>query len=124
MRGMRMLAIAFGLCASLAQAYPDTPTERVYFFAQCTGRLSAELEHGWVLGQHDAELEAQRNLSADVLAALREASAHEPRDVLALRIETKLAHERLLNRATFQRDERARRHAARLLAPCRALLLG
>ena len=56
-----------------------------------------------------------------------EDSGMDPREVLNLRIEAKMAHARLLTRASFARDARdartAQRMAAQYVAACRSLLL-
>lgn len=94
--------------------------------ATCTGRLSAEMEHHWLMGDRRADqTEAQRDALADVLEAM--APPEFGRTLLAWRVEAKMAQVSLLSRATFNSDnadaEWARRQAETLISHCVALVL-
>lgn len=102
--------------------------DRVAFdFAGCAGRFSAEMEHAWLMNDP-----AARHFERDraTFVTLTEASmpSQQGRQILSHRIEAKLAHSALLQKATFDTRPRtadtARRIAARHLAACKALLLG
>ena len=95
-------------------------------FASCTGRLSAQMEHQWLISDRGAgETERTRAEMSDILEALT-APEDAPR-VLAIRINSKVAQAALLNRATFNQDDAdakwARRKAERDIATCTALIL-
>ena len=95
-------------------------------FTECVGRVSAEMEHAWLIGDPAAdELENQRRVFLSLAAAtIPEGQA---RQALAYRIEVKLAHASLLAQATFGQDAnrslRARRLARRYLETCQQMLL-
>jgi hypothetical protein len=95
-------------------------------FAGCVGRLSAETEHAWLMGDPAAEnLESQRATFISLLSAVT--SQNEARRVLTYRIQVKMAHASLLTLATFGADEvrsaRARVLAGQYLRSCQNLLL-
>ncbi|MGI3165942.1 hypothetical protein [Pseudooceanicola sp. 200-1SW] len=120
------------LLAALATALPaagplrdaslsDGPPPSALFLAECAGRLSALMEHQWLLSSAAAPAtEARRARMLARLAAIPAAAS--PRALLAGRIEAKAAQAALLGRASFARTEAERRAAsrlaARLLAPC------
>lgn len=94
--------------------------------AHCTGRLSAQLEHEWLMRDDTAERTARlRSGFAEVLASLtppgKEAMA------MGLRIAAKHAQARLLTRATFNPDRaesaRALRRARAEIRICEGMLL-
>lgn len=96
-------------------------------FAACTGRLSALMEHQWLLSDPAADVTRARR---DAMAGLLEA-AMAPGDgpqLRALRIQAKYAQSVLLTRATFNRNPADARWAARRaqaeIAGCAALLAG
>lgn len=95
-------------------------------FATCAGRLSALMEHQWLIGAAGADLtRAQRQGMIDLLET---APAPNPKQHLARRIEAKHLLARMLLHAEFAtsaRDRRmARSGADRAIAECRALTLG
>jgi len=94
-------------------------------FATCTGRLSAQMEHEWLMGGHDEAIASQRAAMAELLVSITPAGAG--RDALAARIEAKMAHASLLTRATFNRDAEdaawASARAEAEIAACQGLLL-
>lgn len=106
-----------------AQAAPGELTQRI---AQCTGRMSAEMEFQWLIGGTGAQSRLFRNHLEDVLEAIAEPD--EGVDILHLRIEAKHAHATLLTRAIFNDDPadaaRASRMAAHFAEGCRAILTG
>ncbi|MBY5972171.1 hypothetical protein KUV28_07430 [Ferrimonas balearica] len=130
MRHVRPLAAALA-CLLLAPAcraapqgvaLPDAPR----LLASCTGRLSALLEHQWLMAAPEAE--ATEDLRARMLALLAAATDPAPapditRALLAARVEAKAAQAALLTRATFGTPSpRAARRARSEIARCRALL--
>ncbi|MCB1333183.1 MAG: hypothetical protein KDK26_05910 [Roseivivax sp.] len=122
------MILAAAVSAAPCAALPDTAHDRTELFAVCTGRLSATMEHQWLMSDPKAdETEAMRAYFVSLLTASMEDSGMDPREVLNLRIEAKMAHARLLTRASFARDARdartAQRMAAQYVAACRSLLL-
>ena len=108
--------------APQAVALPDAPR----LLADCTGRLSALLEHQWLMAAPEAR--ETEDLRARTLALLAAATDPEPAPkithaLLAARIEAKAAQAALLARATFgPPSPRAARRARSEIARCRALL--
>lgn len=76
-------------------------------FASCTGRLSAELEHAWLMGDARGEdIAHRRQQFVDILSAI--VPPTQRRDMLHLRIQAKIAHASLLSQSVFSDDaERA-----------------
>lgn len=96
-------------------------------FATCAGRLSALMEHQWLLSDPAADITArQRAAMLSLVAALGE--PEQEGAALAWRIEAKAAQADLLTRARFGTNETTAAQAARrsdeLLGLCRSLLLG
>lgn len=95
-------------------------------FAICAGRLSATMEEQWMFDGPGSERTAGE-LSA--MVALIEASMApgQGRQVMAWRIDAKVAHRALLHQARFARDRRlaetAAARAEALAADCRAMIL-
>jgi len=95
-------------------------------FAGCTGRISAEMEHAWLLSRDDADdLEGLRLQLVSLLEAIT--PPDEARQILHFRIEAKMAHAAMLTTATFGTDPRlvrmAQNQAAQRVRDCRNLLL-
>ncbi len=95
-------------------------------FAGCAGRLSAQMEHEWLLSDPDAErTEAHRGAMVGLLQATMPADAG--REILAHRIQVKAAHSRLLTRASFNNDPDdarwARLRAETEIATCLSMML-
>ena len=94
--------------------------------AQCTGRMSAEMEFAWLNGEAGEQARLYRSHLEDVLDAI--ISPTEQAAVLHMRIEAKFAHARLLTRAMFNDDpvdaDTAARLASRFTGSCRAILTG
>ena len=95
-------------------------------FAACTGRLSAQMEHQWLMSRPSETIEARRKAMISLLEAVQRPS--EGRQVLAYRIEAKHAQAVLLSRATFNDDPAdahwAATRAEAEIAACAALLTG
>ncbi len=115
-----------------ASAFGDRAVEQVRLFATCAGRLSASIEHVWLIGQGDGSRDAAHRRSFDALieAVLPDAEAAglSGKQVWHLRIVAKAAQARLLQTAAFHTDQRRARAAGRLairqMSTCEALLLG
>ena len=106
-----------------AQAAPTSLTQSV---AQCTGRMSAEMEFEWLMGRSGDEARLFRSHLEDVLEAIVDPA--ERRAIMSLRIEAKQAHATLLTRSHFNDDAldatRAARMATRFSQQCRGMLIG
>lgn len=103
-----------------ASALPDAE-----WFAVCTGRLSALMEHQFLTyGPASDATKERRDAMADLLEAVAEPA--EAQALLALRVEAKWAYRALLSQAAFGPDpgQRAARQVERLGAACTGLLLG
>ncbi|SLN35146.1 hypothetical protein AQS8620_01195 [Aquimixticola soesokkakensis] len=96
-------------------------------FATCAGRLSAQMDHEWITAPEraDATREARGQMIALLQAVMPQGGGA---DVMALRIDAKVAHGRLLARTRFSSDPAqirwAMQRAAAEIDACRALLLG
>lgn len=104
---------------SRAEPLPDLP-----HLAVCTGRLSALMEHQFLVDGPASEATRRlRDGLADILAAVTPAGA-EAR-VMGWRVEAKAAHAALLSQARFGSDpaSRAAIRAQRLVADCTGFLL-
>lgn len=114
-------ALTFATCAQASERH-----ELAEIIAGCAGRLSAELEFAWLMSDPDSELlNLQRLRFVEILESLGPPS--DPRQQLALRIDTKMAHARLLTTAYFGADAQravwARRHAVMQRSACQDMLL-
>jgi hypothetical protein len=95
-------------------------------FASCAGRLSAVMEHQWLMSDPASDrTEDQRAAMLSLVDAIM--APDQAREVLSWRIDAKQAHAVLLTRATFNTDptdaEWALRRAETELAACTGLLL-
>ena len=71
--------------------------------ASCVGRMSAQMEHYWLFHDRSADrIEESRAQLLDLLAAMT--TEENASEVLAGRINAKLAHAALLTRASFSTD--------------------
>ncbi|MFD0980782.1 hypothetical protein [Tropicimonas aquimaris] len=100
--------------------------EMVRVFASCVGRLSAEMQHQWLVSDPRADqTEAERAAMIDLLEAAMPEEAG--RDVLQERTAARQAHSALLSQALFHSDRRlaewSRRRAASEIDYCRGLAL-
>ncbi|MCA0869740.1 hypothetical protein LCL97_02785 [Seohaeicola saemankumensis] len=96
-------------------------------FATCTGRLSALMEHQWLMDTSRADdTRDRRARMIDLLEAVTPPG--QGRAVLARRIEAKFALAELLTRASFGSDRDEAERAGALVeihvAACNSLLLG
>lgn len=117
------VACILAVCTSAAFAQVDLHQR----FANCTGRLSAQLEHEWLMSDSASEKTAGvLTQFQDLLQAATPEGQH--RETLNRRIEAKLSHSALLTRASFndQADdaERAKRRARKYISLCTAMLIG
>ena len=104
MSGIKTVSMAAALIATALPA-PAAPAE-MRLFATCAGRLSAQMEHQWLLADPAADrTERQRAAMISLLEAAM--APGEERSALALRIEAKAAQAALLTRASFGRDWKA-----------------
>ncbi len=119
---MRYALIGLAMSAGPAVAQ-DT---QLHIFAGCTGRISAQMEHAWLMNDARAEELADLRLTfVGILEAIM--PADQARDTLNHRIEVKRAHSAMLTTASFGTDPRrakiAQRTARIKLDACRDLLL-
>ncbi len=126
MSRMKTILQATGIALMLPSASWAVSTDLVGQFATCTGRLSAQMEFQWLLGDAAADrTEAERATMISLLDSVT--PAHRRSDALARRIEAKHAQARLLTRATFNPDASdaawAADRAAQEIGRCRALIL-
>lgn len=126
MGGLKTLLAGLALAAPLAGPV-SAGVDILWTFATCTGRLSAQMEHQWLISDPSADrTEAQRAAMISLLEATTPPGGG--RDVLARRIDAKQAQAVLLTRATFNDDPEdalwARRRAESEIAACVGLLLG
>lgn len=131
MGGLKTHILAISLFFVAAVPVPGPagamPTEdgQLKAFATCAGRLSALMEHQWMFdGPASEDTQVARAQLVDILEALMPPG--RGREVLAWRVEAKMAHAMLLARATFAAEDEARwaaRTADRLVAACRSYLL-
>lgn len=126
MGGLRNIACAVPCLALLAGALPlrAEPLPDLRHLAACTGRLSALMEHQFLVdGPASDATRRQRDGFADILAALTPAGAEA--QVMGWRVETKAAHAALLRQARFGPDPggQAALRAGQLVARCTGLLL-
>jgi hypothetical protein len=124
-RGAVRWAVFLVVAMTMAQpVFSAEPLHRV--FASCVGRLSAEMEHQWLMKDRDADAtQVQRSRMITLGEAVTPVGL-EPQ-VLHLRIQAKYAHKALLSRATFNNDPTDARWAAAQarseLSRCTGLLL-
>ncbi|MEX0287140.1 MAG: hypothetical protein AB3N23_21250 [Paracoccaceae bacterium] len=96
--------------------------QAVHQIAACAGRLSAQVEHEWLM--RDAAVQETQALRQEMTAVLEGTVAQDRvADVLNIRISAKAAQARLLSRATFNTDAvdagRAARHARNAIRACK-----
>lgn len=117
---------ALSLPAPPALALPGDGTDPAITFATCTGRLSAQMEHQWIVDPPASDrTRDQRARMIELLDAVT--SPGEGRRVLNRRVEAKMAQAQLLTRARYDahpaQAARAQRLADRELSACLSLLL-
>ncbi|MCZ8153896.1 MAG: hypothetical protein O9292_16070 [Rhodobacteraceae bacterium] len=121
----RATALLCALAAPLAaRADADLPDDPLRFFASCAGRMSALMEHQWIVdGPASDATKARRADILDLVAALTP-PGHEAQ-VMGWRVEAKAAHAALLaqaRRGDPAATARAIRHATALQDQCTAFL--
>ncbi|WP_413720314.1 hypothetical protein [Silicimonas sp. MF1-12-2] len=125
MGGLKTLLAALAVTATSA-APVRADDDLVRTFATCAGRLSATMEHQWLMGDGEAELTERRRIS---VIAILDALTPEDRgpEILNWRIEAKMALASLLTRATFNDDSEdaawAERQAQMMIGSCNSLIL-
>lgn len=122
---LRAPALICALAAPVAaQAYTDVPDDPLHFFATCAGRMSAMMEHQWLVDGPASDLtKARRAAVLDVVASLTPPGAEA--QVMAWRVEAKAAHAALLGQSRHgpaPNQTRAAKRAAMLLQSCEAYL--
>lgn len=126
MGGLKTHLRAAVLCLAASPAVAGPLPPLVVTFTNCAGRLSAQMEHEWLMmDPASARTEALRAAMIGLVEAVM--PLDRGRDVMALRIEAKQAQAALLTRATFQREKPgadwALVRAEREIAACAALLV-
>ena len=126
MGGLKTLFAGLALVASLAGP-ASAGDDILWTFAPCTGRLSAQMEHQWLIS--DPAADRTRSQRAAMISLLHATTPPDRgRDVLARRINAKQAQAVLLTRAPFNDDPEdanwALRRAEAEISACVGLLLG
>lgn len=114
------VCLAIQALAPTASGQTD-PAFDLRTFTVCAGRLSALMEHQWLVDGPASEATAR---SREAMLALVDAVAPkgDAARVIGWRIEAKVAHAALLTRATFGRDRLAKQRADDLIRHCLALI--
>ena len=104
-----------------ADGLADDP---LYLFATCTGRLSALMEHQWIV---DGPASDRTRQDRDVMLTLVDAAMRQGAEVqvMAWRVEAKVAHAALLAQSRSPDPAlavRAERRAAVLMQGCSAIM--
>lgn len=121
MGGLRTLRLAsLGLMLLQAPAHA-ADSDLVRDFAVCAGRLSALVEHDWLMMRDPAAAEADRDALVALVAAVVAPGAAA--QVMDWRITAKAATGALLRRADLGQDREAAERVADLIAGCRAFIL-
>jgi hypothetical protein len=112
-----LAALAVGLLA----CSPASADPLLRQFSLCAGRLSAVMEHQWLIDGPASETTARQR---DAMLALVEAllTPEEAPRAMQWRIEAKVAQAALLNRASFAKDPVAEARAEDLMQQCLALM--
>jgi hypothetical protein len=129
MCGLQTLSRALALTLALsppaaAWAQTHATQDQLHFFATCTGRLSALMEHQWMFDGPASDRTKDRR---DAMLSLVEAVARpdDSRRVLLWRVEAKHAQAALLQLATFSTGtaaQNAQRISDRLMQDCTAAI--
>ena len=119
------MALAGALSAPLAvQAGPDIPDDPLRFFASCAGRMSALMEHQWIVDGPASDVTKTRRADIlDLVAALTPPG--QEAQVMGWRVEAKAAHAALLAQSRHgdaATIARAARQAIALHDQCTAFL--
>jgi hypothetical protein len=102
-------------------------TADLRLFASCAGRLSALMEHQWLLSDPEAEVTAaERDAMLSLVSTM--VGPEDEALALTLRVAAKAVQADLLSQARFGQDDaraaRAARQSDDLIGMCRSLLLG
>ncbi|WP_431299350.1 hypothetical protein [Tabrizicola sp. BL-A-41-H6] len=123
---MKTLCETIPVCLAIQALAPAAsaqtqPASDLRTFAVCAGRLSALMEHQWLVDGPASEATAR---SREAMLALVDAVAPQGQgaQVMGWRIEAKVAQAGLLTRATFGRDRLAKQRADYLIGQCLALI--
>lgn len=129
MCGLKTISRALALVLALspppaAWAESHAAEDQLHFFATCTGRLSALMEHQWMFDGPASDRTKDRR---DAMLSLVDAVAlpDDSRRVLLWRVEAKQAQTALLQQAAFgtgQAAKNAQRMSDRLMQDCTAAL--
>lgn len=111
-------------CLAATAAKPEEDLLRRV--TDCVGRLSAQIEHHWLLSDQPTEpIEMQRAHLIDILDALM--TPDTATKILSKRIDAKMAHATLLTQAAFSENDRraawAEKRAKQELSQCGTILL-
>lgn len=120
------MTLALPVEAGEGSALPHPDDQQLRQFAICAGRLSALMEHQWLVDGPASEQTAHHvRAVTDLIAAI--VIEHDKHRALAWRIEAKVALRALLMQANFgtdaKRGELAKERSDALIGPCRAMLL-
>jgi hypothetical protein len=119
MGGLRTVFAA--LLGLILLAPPGRADPLLREFAVCAGRMTAQVEHDWLMMQDAGAAMAARDGLVALVAAL--ALPDDAPQVTLWRTTARIATRALLERATFRNDAAARDRAADLVNHCRALVL-
>ncbi|MEM6306127.1 MAG: hypothetical protein AAF744_15525 [Pseudomonadota bacterium] len=125
MSSLRTLLPAL-ICAAILPIQAAGRDQIAEIIANCTGRMSAQMEFAWLRSDPESDrLEKQRHRFVEILEAVGHSA--DRRAQMALRINAKMAHARLLSLAHFGSQStsraRAKRQAALHLSACQNMLL-
>ncbi len=109
------------LTVGLATGSSATADPLLRDFAVCAGRFSALVEYQWLVDGPASEASARQR---DSLLSLVDAVAgpEGAKVAMAWRIDAKVSHKRLLDRAYFADDTQAAERSAQLLQACADLI--
>jgi hypothetical protein len=113
------LSVVGPVPAAFSQTHPEQGPLRM--FAVCAGRLSALVEHQWMV---DGPASEQTARSRDAMLALVDAVVQPEAALRTMqwRIDAKVAQAGLLARAHFAGDQTAEKRSAHLLQECADLI--
>ncbi|NBZ87713.1 hypothetical protein [Stagnihabitans tardus] len=107
------------ICLCLTLASGPSLGDELRTFATCTGRLSALMEHQWLMQDPAADLtKRQRDAFADLVQAV----ALDPARAMSMRIEAKAATAAALQAADFGGHPAARTRVMAQVRSCLRLL--
>jgi hypothetical protein len=120
------LLLGGALTAHTSSVQAFSADEQLRFFAQCAGRLSAQMEFQWMFdGAASERTKIERQDVIDILDTM--IPDDRGREVLHWRIEAKHAQAVLLHTSTFGQNQRQSQMAAKLalrhMNECRALMI-